>query len=237
MQLTVNYSYVEQIVPPRCRKPRPQRFDDGVAVLNIREVTTEQAPVAIIGIEQDAAGEHTHEPVAYHWFDGKLWTNCPLSDCSRDRSYQQLGHTLDLVTDSSTVFHAETGIYVSLYDGKEVIAKYLSGVANGLLIIDGQLHRPAGEPRYRVMTFGLSHNHGGTFLSCANGLNPNLKPEAYFSLLELNEAIEYTRKVAEARGDTVKVGFEPGFRFEVLIPQAVQWKNPSLQAEEAATAA
>lgn len=77
MQLTVNYSYVEQIVPLRCRKPRPQRFDDGVVVLNIREVTSEQAPVAIIGVEQDAAGEHTHEPVAYHWFDGKLWTNCP----------------------------------------------------------------------------------------------------------------------------------------------------------------
>lgn len=24
MELTINYSYVDQIIPPRCRKPRPQ---------------------------------------------------------------------------------------------------------------------------------------------------------------------------------------------------------------------
>lgn len=239
MELTVNYSYVEQIIPPRCRNPRPQRFEDGVAVLNIREVTSAQAPIAILGSEKDYHTEDYLEPVAYRWFEGRLFTDCSVSGCSRRRAqrYPALGSVLNLVKDSAVLSDTALGIYVCAREGKQGIADYLEGVANDWLIIDGQLHRPAGEPMYVVMTFGLSNNHGGTALMTDDHLNPNIRVEAYYSLLEQQQAIEYTQKVASERGDTEKFSTDSGFKFEVLIPEAIQWKNPALRADDTAHAA
>ncbi|HEJ4407892.1 TPA: hypothetical protein SL557_000171 [Pseudomonas aeruginosa] len=239
MELTVNYSYVEQIIPPRCRKPRPQRFEDGVAVLSIREVTAEQAPVAIVGREKDHDSDNYLEPVVYRWFDGRLWTDCDVSNCSRRRAscYPALGPTLNLVKDSAVLSNPALGIYVCVHEGKQGIADHLQACAKDWLIIDGQLYRPAGEPMYVVMTFGLSGNHGGTALLTDDHLNPNIQREAYFSLLELDQAITHTLLVAGKRGDTVKVSTNPGFQFQVLIPAAIQWENPAAGADDTAEAA
>nr|WP_100549880.1 MULTISPECIES: hypothetical protein [unclassified Pseudomonas] len=239
MELTVKYSYVEQITPPRCRKPRPQRFDDGVAVLSIREVTAEQAPVAIIGREKNFETGEYLEPVSYRLFDGRLWTDSTVSGCTRRCSerYPAIGPELNLVKDSAMLSHTGLGIYVCVHDGKQGIADYLQGLARDWLIIDGQLCRPAGEPMYVVMTFGLSGNHGGTALLTDDHLNPNIRREAYFSLLELDQAVTHTLLVAGKRGDTVKVSTDPGFQFQVLIPAAIQWKNPAAGADDTAEAA
>lgn len=239
MELTVNYSYVEQIIPPRCRKPRPQRFEDGVVVLTIREATADQAPVAIVGREKDYHSDDYLEPVVYRWFEGRLWTDCDVSNCSRRRAsnYPALGPSLNLVKDSAVLSNTALGIYVCAREGKQGIADYLQACANDLLIIDGQLHRPAGEPMYLVMTFGMGRNHGGTALMTDDFLNPNIRVEAYFSLLELEQATEYALKIASERGDTEKVSTESGYKFEVLIPAAIQWKNPAAGADDTAEAA
>lgn len=239
MELTVNYSYVEQIIPPRCRKPRPTRFTDGVAVLAIREVTSEQAPIAIVGSEKDYQTEGYLEPVEYRWYEGRLWTSCAVSSCSRRRAktYVTPGSTLNLVKDSAILSNTELGIYVCVHEGKQGIADYLQACTNDWLIIDGQLHRPAGEPMYLVMTFGLGGNHGGTALMTDDFLNPNIRVEAYFSLLELEQATEYALKIASERGDTEKVSTESGYKFELLIPEVIKWKNPALHADDTAQAA
>ncbi len=239
MELTVNYSYIEQIIPPRCRNPRPTRFDDGVAVLSIREVTSEQAPVAIIGSEKDYQSDDYLEPVVYRWFEGRLWTNCAVSSCSRRRAtnYPAIGPTLNLVKDSAVLSDTALGIYVCAREGRQGIAGYLQACTRDWLIIDGQLHRPAGEPMYLVMTFGLGGNHGGTALLTDDFLNPNIRVEAYFSLLELEQATEYALKIASERGDTEKVSTESGYKFELLIPEAIKWKNPALRADDTAQAA
>lgn len=228
MELTVHYSYVEQVIPPRCRKPRPQRFDDGVALLAIREVTAEQAPVAIVSSEKDYHSDAYLEPVVYRWFEGRLWTDSNVSNCSRRRAscYPDLGMSLNLVKDSAVLSNTALGIYVCTHEGKQGIADYLQACAQDWLLIDGQLHRPAGEPMYLVMTFGMGGNHGGTALTTDDFLNPNIRVEAYFSLLELEQATEYALKLASERGDTKKVSTESGFNFELLIPEAIQWKNP-----------
>lgn len=231
MELTVTYSYVEQIVPPRCRKPRPVRFDDGAVVLSIREVTSDQAPVAIIGHGTDIATGANLKPVVYRWFDGRLWADGPISDCTRRGSKPHVtpGPILDLVSDSSVLSYSPLGIHCGVYEGKMAIADYLHTCCYDWLMIDGQLHCPASEPMFVVMTFGMTGNHGGTALMTADVLNPNIRSEAYFSVLELEKATEYTLRIAGERGDTVKVNTDPGFQFEVLIPEAVQWSNPALK--------
>ena len=67
MQLTVKYTYVENIIPARCRNPRRARFDDGLEVVNLREILREAAPVAII-----SASNSSEPPIEYRWFDGQL---------------------------------------------------------------------------------------------------------------------------------------------------------------------
>jgi hypothetical protein len=235
MELTVNYSYVAQTIPPRCRKPRPQRFDDGVMVLSIREVSSQQAPIALLGSEMDCETGLYMEPVSYRWFEGQLWSNVPVHNCSRRRSvpYPDLPAVLNLINDNAMHSNTELGIYVGAHEGKEGIAAHLQACSASWLIIDGQLHRPTGEPMFVVMTFGLSGNHGGTALMVDDHLNPNIKPEAYFSVLEKEQANAYTLATAGNRGDTVKVSTNPGYRFEILIPEAIMWKNPAacVQAE------
>ena len=237
MDLTINYSYVAQIIPPRCRNPRPQRFDDGSVTLTVREVTAEQAPIAIQAAQMDFESGVYKEPISYRWFEGRLWTDVPVCGCSRSRhstQYPALPAALSLITDSATLSNSEFGIYVGVHGGKDGIAAHLQTCSGDWLIIDGQLHRTAGEPMYVVMTFGMSHNHGGTSLMTDDHLNPNLKREAYFSLLEQEQAVAYTLAVADNRGDTVKVSTDSGFRFEVLIPEAIQWKNSNSDAKDTA---
>lgn len=229
MQCTINYSYVAQVIPPRCRQPRAQRYDDGVAVVSIREVTGEQAPVAILGAQMDFESGNYMEAVSYRWFGGRLWADVPVHGCSRRRAvrYPAMPTELNLVTDSAILSNTELGIYVGAHEGKDCIAAHLQACSTDWLIIDGQLHRTAGEPMYVAMTFGLGHNHGGTSLLTDDHLNPNIKAEAYFSLLERDQANAYTLAIASNRGDTVKVSTDPGFQFEVLIREAIQWKNPA----------
>lgn len=42
MKITLPYTYTEDVVPPRCRKPRPQEFADKIT-LTIREVSAAMA--------------------------------------------------------------------------------------------------------------------------------------------------------------------------------------------------
>ncbi|MCF5381974.1 hypothetical protein GIW05_00360 [Pseudomonas syringae] len=231
MELTVNYSYIDQIVPPRCRTPRPQRFADGVKVLFIREVTCDQAPIAIIGGAAERTESEAVDTIAYRWFEGRLWTDGPVSYCSRRGTdiYPVLNTSLNLVHDRSVLIDTQLGIYICVHEGKKAISEHLQACAHDWLIIDGQLHRPAPEPMYVVMTFGLSCNHGGTALMTSDFLNPNIRPEAYFSLMEIQQARDYTLKVAEGRGDTEKVSTDPGYKVQVLIPAAIKWKNPAFR--------
>lgn len=228
MQLTVKFSYVENIIPPRCRNPRRARFNDGLEVLTLREINSEEAPVAII-----SASDSSELPIEYRWFDGQLWTSCSVYGCSRqartsggtDYDYPTPGPELSLVTDSVSMSRHDIGIFVSVSEGKVAIAEYLHRWAQSLIFIDGKVFRPAGEPRYVVMTFGLSNNHGGTAILCTDISNTNIKDQSYFSVLQFEQAKDYAGRIAAARGDTSKFNTDPGYTFEVLIPEAVQIRN------------
>ncbi|MCS8479335.1 hypothetical protein N0575_14355 [Pseudomonas aeruginosa] len=233
MNVTFTYSYNHSIVPPRCRLPRTVREHDGLITVEIREIPPEQAPVAIISRNTSDQG---HDPVEYRTFEGCLWTNCKLFAGARDNkaeggpnaTHRMPEPEISLVTESVTLSHWEQGIYIGAYQGKAGIGEYLERWARDRIIIDGQLFLPVGEPMYVVMTFGLSNNHGGTSLHCTDFLNANIKDSSYFSILEIDQALEYARQVAANRGDTIKFSVDPGFEFQVLIPKAVQWKNPGL---------
>ncbi|MFJ3109933.1 hypothetical protein [Pseudomonas putida] len=230
MLLTIRFSYIADVIPPRCRNPRPVRFDDGVEVVTLREIEALAAPVAIISTKADGP---VPVRIEYRWFEGQLWTSCSVFACQRqaqtsggaDFEYSSPGTELSLITDSATLSDHRLGIYVSSSVGQEAIGQYLQHWARGLIYIDGTLYRPAGEPRYVVMTFGLSNNHGGTSVLCTDYANSNIKEDAYFSLFQLAQAQQYAGRIAAARGDTKSFRSDPGLSFQVLIPKAIQIAN------------
>jgi hypothetical protein len=69
--------------------------------------------------------------------------------------------------------------------------------------IDGDLWEESRvEPRYKVMTFGMGDNHGGTSLMYETSSWSNVASEDVFLADEYEAAVNYALAIAEKRGDT-----------------------------------
>lgn len=80
---------------------------------------------------------------------------------------------------------------------------------------------------YKVCTFGLGHNHGGTALMIENEFNPNCCWTEYYTAVQHDEAIKAAVETALARGDDKSIEEIQGKRhfIEVLDPSAIK-ANP-----------
>lgn len=231
MQVKILFSYVENIVPPRCRNPRPVRFHDGELKIKIREIASADAPVALRAQGSLLRNPGLHYTLIYRWWKNQLWSAlridsgqpCGLSAGKEDWAYEPWPDVLDLRTESSLLRSHPYDLYVCAYEGRYAIEAYLKSAARSHVLIDGIPHRPAGEPRYVVMTFGLGHNHGGTACMFSDYYNSNIRREAYFNLLERDKAIHYAAEIATNRGDTKSLPIEPhGPEWQILMPEALQ---------------
>lgn len=228
MKLLVLFTCVEQRIPPRCRKPRPVSLDAHVE-LQIREVTAEQAPVAIrVGPEDSSPG------FDYRWFDGHLWTSVnvssvrptPLAAGGRNWDYMPVPSRLDLRGDSAWSHEHLHRLDAPRRDHAAMVASFTAWAA-ATLIVDGVTYRPAGEPRYVVVTFGLSNNHGGTSVMLTDHYKENLRADRYFGLAERDRAIQVGEEVARDRGDKKSLPMRiSGPEIEVLMPGVLQVRNP-----------
>ncbi len=233
MKVHVLFAYTETVIPPRCRKPRAVHFADGHTDLEIREVSGAQAPLAIRAqgfLDYDSTRPYTLD---YRWFDDQLWTSmrscnaAPRAHVSggQDFAYPSLPDALDLRRKHS---HGNESYLFGYWEdhsahSRNEVLDGLQGFAQQHLLIDGVLHKPANEPRYVVMTFGLGRNHGGTACMVDDGYNGNISKSRYFSLLEREKAIALATSIATQRGDTKNLPIVPhGPSFEVLIPEAIQ---------------
>jgi len=231
MQVKILFSYVENIVPPRCRNPRPVRFHDGELKIKIQEIEGHEAPVAIRGHGSLLRNPELNYTLVYRWWRGLLWSPLRidsgqprgLSAGDEDWAYKPWPAVLDLRTENAMLQSHEYDLSVCAHEGRHAIESYFKRAARSHVLIDGVAHRPAGEPRYVVMTFGLGRNHGGTACMVADYYNSNIRREAYFHLLEREQAIKYATEIAIAREDTKSLPIQPhGPSWEVLIPDAIR---------------
>ena len=237
MKTKILFSYHENVIPPKCRKPRLVRFDDGEFTIEISEVSASDAPVAI-----RAKGAFIHRPdksytLEYRWWNGRLWSAKnidgvePRGRTSRqdDWDYPAWPSELDLRSENGWQDDYTYSLYNRSHDGREQIHQYLADVAQHHLVIDGVPYRPVGEPRYVVMTFGLGQNHGGTACMMDSFYNSNISKDRYFSLLQRDQAIALATQIATQRGDTKSLPIDPhGPEWEICIPAAIQ-VNPATQ--------
>ena len=220
MKLIAKYEYQEAYIPPRCRKPRYRKIEKTMSV-NIREITSTEAPVAMIVTDYETRnGEFGVCDTPYRWHKNKLF---------KAYRHQSGSNTGDLRTIDDVVYDLNQNGYGYPYDAEEKQRKSdIRKTANCYLIIDGEIYREAGEPRYCIYTFGLGHNHGGSSFSIDEHYNSNISKERYFNALQREEAILVFNKIASERGDTNSVNENPVDNIKVLIPEAVKC-NPQKQ--------
>lgn len=236
--------YREAVLPKRCRNWRDANFKMRVE-LSLRGISVEQAPEAFVVWEMDGTARVKRLPDVYRWFGGELWTPLLLKVVGRPDEAVTLESLAARAKRGDTYcnpFAIDVGA-LALRDhqrlpemveadyrdvernGPAAVEQQVREIERRVLVIDGMVYVPTGEPRYVVMTFGLGNNHGlgrGTELSVTSYYNSNIGAKRYFRADQFEAAVESTRKVALARGDTKAVPVEPFETIEVLIAEAVR---------------
>jgi hypothetical protein len=232
MKIRIPYKYTEDVIPKRCRKPRPQSFD-GAICLTIHEVTGEEAPVAIVQHStewtgEDAASFETHRVATPHrWWRRRLYVRAKFQRYSHAPWETQTAAEFAADPYPFSLQHKE-GYDWHCYSSQAQRRKAFQNWAKSILFIDGERWEVAGEPRCVVMTFGLGCNHGigcGTDLCTDTGYNSNISRDRYFRIDQFTEAVAETARIALARGDTKAVPVietQNPDTFEILIPEAVR---------------
>lgn len=229
-KIHVLFSYNHTYTPPRCRNPRTERRHDGNHVIEIPTLTAEQAPVALRSRDPEYS-------VEYRWWNNRLWTTREMRGVKpTGTEWPLLPSVVNLRDEGDAPCEVRDALGSRLRSdlqvmSEEKVEKALDEIANYHLLIDGKHYRPAGEPFYEVITFGLGGNHGGT--ACML-VTHSSNPESSFGLLERDAAIAKAHKIATERGDTKNLPIVPsGPDIEILLPQAIQVRTPAFTAADA----
>jgi len=221
--VSVRFSYIRHVLPPRCRNPRPQTFHDGEITCEIPKVKASDAPVAIIEQKSSLNGDGKWITKTYRWFGEKLY-RCSFRGYACGEPRSKLGK---IGEDGRCTWwsYCRFGDHQRLVDTFESQADSITAFYSSFICINGQLWREVTEPMYCVMTFGLGCNHGGTGLMVHYGYNSNLPYQNYYRLDQRKEAMKAKDAVARRRGDTNDIGRPCSTRFRILIPDAIR-RNP-----------
>ena len=229
MKLDTELKYIEEYLPtPRHRKLREREASEPFSV-EIKEATSAEAPVVL----------RTHDlkrycdgiqPTDYRQYNGSLYTPLRLCDMRvpDDNEDPNMPYPIDRLHEHFE-WKVRSLVYSSFNEdrSRDAVIEGLNSCADRFLLIDGVLWETASEPMYKVCTFGLGHNHGGTALMITNRFNENCPWTDYFTALQHDEAVAEALRVAEARGDTEYLDFIRNKKsyIEVLDPSAVK-ANP-----------
>ena len=108
-------------------------------------------------------------------------------------------------------------------DNREEIVNEIKKIANNMIFINNIVCERIGEPRYKVMTFGLGKNHGGTGLLKTTYYNENISKDSYFNAFQYEDAKKFALSLAINRGDTDYIeSIKNRSPIEILIPEAVK---------------
>lgn len=206
MKLSFELDYWEPYLPPRCRKLR-SRKQTGTFSVEIPEVTSEEAPVALIQHNRSRIGLEDHgdfrrRAIDYRWCNDRFYVRCRLS---RFRCLRGFGPEPDKRNRWALLRDVYFSGRYDTHSNKERAESSLRETFEEYLLIDGKLHEEIGEPRYTIGTYGLGGNHGlgwGTSMHVENSYNPNIGRNRYFRIDQEAECNKVGRAIAARRGDT-----------------------------------
>lgn len=227
MKLTIKVHHTEMVTPPRCRKPRPQERESDI-IVNIREISSEAAPVAFLVREFD------REPRKVRHYNGKLWRQVQDRRENYTKRAQHLPLWVNQTADKTAwewLLNPASGKFN--YDGKywdygtmEANKSKINKTAQNYIIVDGDTYERTGEPYYTVVCFGLGGNHGGTGFFIGWADYRDRKAVWGWTAADKKAATESAAKIASNRGDTESVASirNPVEDIKVLMAECIRRK-------------
>jgi hypothetical protein len=244
LELRIPFIYEAEVIMPRCRKSVIKLVRDETTV-KIQQVSADAFPVALkvggseyhfnndtfwcvnqvdsrsgredITVDHVLNLDNSIKKNNYSPFS-EFWKKCEPLNYGLTMLYIAGGDEAELKKD---VGHREW-----LRDNKQEMLNIAESMANDILVFNNKFFHPAAEPMYKVVTFGMGGNHGGTGLFVETPCKEVAATDQFFNALQLNEAIEYGEMVALERKDTdsLPLGVN-GVEIEVLIESAVSKNN------------
>lgn len=204
MELNLKYEYSEEVIPPRCRKPRRQEMTGDISI-TIPEMTPENFPVAFIVTSKVI--EDTTEENRVDLSNGKLYVKADRWSVAELQGFR-------LITRYD---------YMAQDDAKRRIREDY----DRFHIFNGEVWEETTEPVYTINTFGFGGNHGGTavMLDHFSNYRQGAYSLAVYRADEFDEVIQRGLMVAEERGDTESFesikNTKDFYYIEVLMPEAI----------------
>ena len=227
MKLTIKVRHTEMVTPPRCRKARPQERESDI-IVNIREISSEAAPVAFLVREFD------REPRKVRHYNGKLWRQVQDRRENYTKRAQHLPLWINQTADKTAwVWLLKPAFGKFSYDGKywdygtmEANKSKINKTAQNYIIVDGDTYERTGEPYYTVICFGLGCNHGGTGFFIGWADYRDRKAVWGWTAADKKAATEAVAKIASNRGDTESVASirNPVEDIEVMMAECIRRK-------------
>ncbi len=212
-QVTFRFSYTENIIPPRCRKPRPQQFE-GQYTVEIPALSDKETPVAIIETDRAAApqvlgGERRTRVRQYRWYNNHLWCDHQI-DRFKDIEFEPI----------QPIITGYGCSYQSLAQHQEQAHLW----AKSKILVDGIVHQPLrGEPRLLV---NRDYFNNKFYVSLERHFDydvPRFRFSDFYRIDQINEAIAKCHHWFERfQNDGDEVELVIPYEYEILIPQAIQ---------------
>lgn len=200
MEIRISFDYREVTPASNGKRHSVTTYTDGLLISSIPEVSSQEAPAALIKTVQG-------ERIEYRHFGGRLWTPDDSITAQAEISTSAPKSSLEILF--SRQFRRSGGRNECISQMNELISN--------LIAIDGRMHIKADEPFYHVMTFGLGGNHGSTALVV--GSTPH-DGHSRFNIQDYPAAKQLADMVSSNRRDRVAVSL-PEETFEVIIPEAL----------------
>lgn len=247
MKFGITFDYWQYYLPTKKHKKEQRRIMTTCRDIEVRELSEKDFPVAIKVTDFDIfkhnwedETESKYDTIEYRW-DGTSLYKEPRYESGKEKSElcykdaealrRSISNHAGIIYDyqarvpSDKEYDSEKSVILG--DEADICEKKMQEFADEFIICGGKIWQKCGQPYYKVQTFGLGHNHGGTgfFIDWTYG-DREIDKDCFLAT-QRDLALEDFRKTAEGRGDTdsIKNNDSNKRNIEILIPEAYTLKR------------
>jgi hypothetical protein len=248
MKYGITFDYWQYYLPTKRHKKEQKRKMVTCRDIEVRELSEKDFPVAIRVTDFDVLKhnwedetESKYDTIEYRWNGKDLYKEPRYAGCKEEgelcykdaealrgpiKNHAGIIYDYQAIAPSDKKYDPEKSVILG--DEADICEEKMQEFADEFIICDGKVWQKCGQPYYKVQTFGLGNNHGGTsfFIDWTYGEDRKIDKNCFLAS-QRDLAIEDFRKTAEGRGDTDSIKNDDSDKrnIEILIPEAYTLKR------------
>jgi hypothetical protein len=245
MKVLVKFSYVENEIPKRARKPRPVEHDDGQITVEVPSLTVEQAPVVgyLHQYGWDTAKSTTGElrsseitrlpAVAYRFWNGNLYTRRSVQHLRDPQFYPRIQAEMSRnsfrgLSGGGTMLTDPPGTWtMTRVEREQAIQRW----AQRWIIINGGTYKLAPTPYYLVNSMSpLGGRPSFSYVVLEHAYDNPLQQEPISRYRRALPVTCVEEVIAEYRSLRERGG-EGGQMIRSLMGKRTMWRSPRMRSK------